>query len=97
MMSLTAQQLRALDIIRGANSHGTAPSYDELCKDLGIASKNGVHRLVCALEERGAIRRMPGRARALEAIEPDDPLSRKSKAELIAMRDRIDYMLARRL
>lgn len=96
MMSLTKQQSRALDIIRTANSHGTAPSYEELCKDLGIASKNGVYRLVRALEERGAIRRLPGRARALEAIEPDDPLSWKSRAELVAMRDRIDLMFAKR-
>lgn len=48
--------------------HGHAPSYDEMKAALGLRSKSGVHRLVRALEERGAIKRIPDRARAIEVI-----------------------------
>lgn len=95
MMSMTSQQSKAFALIREANQHGTAPSFEELREHLGIASKAGVHRIVCALEERGAIRRMPGRVRALEAVEVG-PLDGRSTAELLAMRDRIDRVLAGR-
>lgn len=93
MMSLTAQQASALAIISEANSHGTAPSYDELKADLGLASKGGVHRIILQLEERGAIRRMPGRSRALEAV---DDLAGKSTEDLLTMRRRIDALLKAR-
>lgn len=48
--------------------HGLIPAYDQMAKALGIASKSGVHRMVLALEERGFIRRIPHRARAIEII-----------------------------
>ena len=69
MMSLTRQQSKALDLIREANRHGTAPSYEELAAHLGISAKSNVHRIICCLEQRGAIRRMPRQARALVAID----------------------------
>lgn len=47
---------------------GVSPSFDEMKEALGLASKSGVHRLVSALEERGFIRRLPHRARALEVL-----------------------------
>lgn len=47
---------------------GVAPSYDEMRQAMGRVSKSSVHRLVCALEERGFIRRVRGRARAIEVI-----------------------------
>ncbi|WP_422569974.1 LexA family protein [Antarcticirhabdus aurantiaca] len=52
-----------------ADEHGHTPSYGEIGMALGLASKSGVHRIVTALEERGRIRRMPNRARAIEIVE----------------------------
>ena len=45
---------------------GVSPSFDEMKEALGLASKSGIHRLITALEERGFLRRLPHRARALE-------------------------------
>lgn len=47
---------------------GVPPSFDEMKDALELASKSGIHRLITALEERGFIRRLPNRARALEVI-----------------------------
>lgn len=47
---------------------GIPPSFDEMKDALDLASKSGIHRLITALEERGFIRRLPNRARALEVI-----------------------------
>ena len=52
---------------------GVPPSFEEMKEALGLKSKSGIHRLITALEERGFLRRMPHRARALEIIRlPDD-------------------------
>ena len=52
------------------------PSFDEMRQAVGLASKSGVHRLVSALEERGYIRRLPNRARAIEILRhPGSPAS----------------------
>jgi repressor LexA len=51
-----------------ARQGGPAPSFEEMRAALGLKSKSGVHRLVEALEERGFIRRLPNRARALEVL-----------------------------
>jgi repressor LexA len=54
-------------------AHGVSPSFDEMKDALGLKSKSGIHRLVTALEERGFLRRLPHRARALEVLRlPDD-------------------------
>ena len=45
---------------------GVAPSYEEMKEALDLRSKSGIHRLINALEERGFIRRLPHRARAIE-------------------------------
>lgn len=47
---------------------GVSPSFDEMKEALGLRSKSGIHRLITALEERGFIRRLPHRARALEVL-----------------------------
>lgn len=47
---------------------GVSPSFDEMKDALGLASKSGIHRLITALEERGFLRRLAHRARALEVV-----------------------------
>lgn len=47
---------------------GVSPSFDEMRDALDLASKSGIHRLITALEERGFLRRLPHRARALEVV-----------------------------
>ncbi len=51
---------------------GIPPSFDEMKDALDLRSKSGIHRLITALEERGFIRRLPNRARALEVIKMPD-------------------------
>src|SRR5436853_3222630 len=47
---------------------GVAPSFDEMKDALNLRSKSGIHRLISGLEERGFVRRLPHRARALEVV-----------------------------
>ena len=54
---------------------GIPPSFDEMKDALDLASKSGIHRLITALEERGFIRRLPNRARALEVIKLPESMS----------------------
>jgi repressor LexA len=55
---------------------GVSPSFDEMKEALDLASKSGIHRLITALEERGFLRRLANRARALEVIKlPDSAAS----------------------
>jgi len=66
---LTEKQRDLLLLIdKRIKSDGVPPSYDEMKDHLGLASKSGIHRLITALEERGFIRRLPNKARALEVI-----------------------------
>ena len=71
---LTQKQKDLLLLIdRKIKTVGVPPSYDEMKDALGLASKSGIHRLITALEERGFIRRLPNKARALEVLKlPDD-------------------------
>jgi SOS-response transcriptional repressor LexA len=64
---LTAQQSRLLDYLVSRDGP-VGPSFEEMADALGLRSKSGVHRLVCALEERGFVRRMGHRARSIEVI-----------------------------
>lgn len=59
---------------------GISPSFEEMKEALDLKSKSGVHRLISALEERGFIRRLPNRARALEIIRQPDDVTGKAKA-----------------
>jgi repressor LexA len=54
---------------------GVSPSFEEMKEALDLKSKSGVHRLISALEERGFIRRLPNRARALEVLRMPDTKS----------------------
>ena len=66
---LTAKQHELLKYIRERlDRTGVSPSFDEMREALDLKSKSGVHRLISALEERGFIRRLPNRARALEVL-----------------------------
>lgn len=70
---LTAKQQQLLMFIHNRLSDsGVSPSFDEMKDALGLKSKSGVHRLINALEERGFIRRMANRARALEVVKLPD-------------------------
>ena len=57
---------------------GVPPSFDEMKEALDLRSKSGIHRLITALEERGFVRRLPHRARALEIIKLPDALMEPS-------------------
>ena len=66
---LTAKQRELLLFIDDRlKRDGISPSFDEMREALELKSKSGVHRLISALEERGFIRRLPNRARALEVM-----------------------------
>jgi repressor LexA len=66
---LTAKQRELLLFIDNRlKDGGISPSFDEMREALDLKSKSGVHRLISALEERGFIRRLPNRARALEVV-----------------------------
>ena len=64
------------------NATGVSPSFDEMKDALNLKSKSGIHRLVSGLEERGFIRRLPHRARALEVIKlPEESAVSAPRAE----------------
>ncbi len=66
---LTAKQHELLLFIDARlKKDGVSPSFDEMKDALNLASKSGIHRLISALEERGFLRRLPHRARALEVV-----------------------------
>jgi repressor LexA len=66
---LTRKQYELLLFIRERLSQsGVSPSFDEMKDALGLRSKSGIHRLISGLEERGFIRRLAHRARALEVV-----------------------------
>ena len=66
---LTKKQKNLLLFInKKIRSTGVSPSYEEMKNSLNLKSKSGIHRLISALEERGFIRRLAHKARALEVI-----------------------------
>lgn len=71
---LTRKQHELLVFLqRRLTADGVCPSFDEMKDALSLASKSGIHRLISGLEERGFIRRLPHRARALEILKlPED-------------------------
>jgi repressor LexA len=100
---LTAKQHELLLFIdKRLGETGISPSFDEMREALDLKSKSGVHRLISALEERGFIRRLANRARALEVVKlPETPTS----AEVVQLRpavpaaanDTIELLLAGRI
>ncbi|MEZ5919953.1 MAG: transcriptional repressor LexA [Parvularculaceae bacterium] len=79
---LTKKQNELLRFINDRiQATGVSPSFDEMKDALDLKSKSGIHRLITALEERGFIRRLPHRARALEVMRlPDDASGAKKAA-----------------
>ena len=66
---LTKKQKNLLIFInKKLRSSGVSPSYEEMKESLNLKSKSGIHRLISALEERGFIKRLAHKARALEVI-----------------------------
>lgn len=66
-------------------STGVSPSFEEMKDALDLKSKSGVHRLISALEERGFIRRLPNRARALEVLKQPENVATKAATRASAV------------
>lgn len=82
---LTRKQHELLTFIQTRlEDSGISPSFEEMKEALDLKSKSGVHRLISALEERGFIRRLPNRARALEVIRESDAGSAKAATRAAA-------------
>src|ERR1051326_4163666 len=73
---LTRKQLELLRFIHERlKESGVPPSFDEMKDALDLRSKSGIHRLITALEERGFIRRLPNRARAVDVLRRPDSVA----------------------
>jgi repressor LexA len=84
---LTAKQRELLIFIDGRlKDDGVSPSFDEMREALDLKSKSGVHRLISALEERGFIRRLPNRARALEILKLPETSAPRPSASVTPIR-----------
>jgi len=78
---LTKKQYELLILIESRiREAGVPPSFDEMKIALGLKSKSGIHRLISGLEERGFIRRLPHRARALEILKMPENFGRGPNA-----------------
>lgn len=77
---LTRKQLELLELIDACMKRdGVPPSFDEMKDALNLRSKSGIHRLITALEERGFIRRLAHRARAIEVLRMPEALEARSR------------------
>lgn len=77
---LTRKQKELLLLIRDhMAADGVSPSFDEMKEALGLKSKSGIHRLITGLEERGFLKRLPHRARALEILKFPESIDSKTK------------------
>ena len=78
---LTRKQYELLVYLdKQLRKNGVSPSFDEMKDALGLKSKSGIHRLITGLEERGFIRRLPHRARAIEVLRlPDNMRSEERR------------------
>jgi repressor LexA len=78
---LTKKQYDLLMFIhKRVQRDGVSPSFDEMKAALDLRSKSGIHRLITALEERGFIRRLPHRARAIEIMRLPENMAEKMEA-----------------
>ena len=78
---LTKKQKELLDYITMVNKKfGISPSYDEMKDKLKLKSKSGIHRIISALEERGFIRKLANKARAIEIIQNNKNISPTNEA-----------------
>jgi repressor LexA len=88
---LTAKQHELLRFIQQRfDDGGISPSFEEMKEALGLKSKSGIHRLISALVERGFLRRLPNRARALEVLRLPDgsPVTHKNSKSSAPANDR---------
>jgi repressor LexA len=85
---LTPKQQELLSFIQTRlDEGGVSPSFEEMKDALDLRSKSGIHRLINALEERGFIRRLPNRARALEVLKLPDAMHRvPTPASVVALK-----------
>ena len=84
---LTAKQNELLRFIHERlEESGVSPSFEEMKEALDLKSKSGVHRLIGALEERGFIRRLANRARALEVVKMPEGGSTRSVSNVTAIK-----------
>lgn len=80
---LTRKQLDLLQFIHNrVQRDGVPPSFDEMKDALNLKSKSGIHRLITALEERGFIRRLAHKARALEIVKLPDSMASAPKTKV---------------
>ena len=85
MMGLTQRQSECLSAIRSyVDETGRSPSFGEIAEAIGTSSKSRVTELLLALEERGAIRRLPNRARSIEVVPQDQTRAVVVSADLWA-------------
>src|SRR5579864_2068992 len=83
---LTRKQYELLMFIHErVRESGISPSFDEMKDALDLKSKSGIHRLISALEERGFIRRLPNRARALEVLKLPDGMKVTASNNVVQM------------
>ena len=88
---LTRKQLELLDFIQKRTVRdGVPPSFDEMKDALDLRSKSGIHRLITALEERGFIRRLAHRARAIEIVKLPEAMERPGFNPRVIAGDRAD-------
>ncbi len=81
---LTRKQHELIRFIQNRlEESGVSPSFEEMKEALDLKSKSGVHRLISALEERGFIRRLPNRARALEVLRQPEDVSSKTPSRAV--------------
>mgnify|MGYP001480580218 FL=1 len=85
---LTSKQLNLLNyLVKYFKSSEVAPSYDEMRLALGLKSKSGIHRLISALEERGFIKRLHNKARAIKVI--NNQQSPQNKEQITEVEERL--------
>lgn len=88
---LTRKQLELLDFIQKRMARdGVPPSFDEMKDALDLRSKSGIHRLITALEERGFIRRLAHRARAIEVVKLPEAIEKPGFSPRVIAGDRTD-------
>jgi repressor LexA len=87
---LTRKQMELLDFIRvRMDAEGVPPSFDEMKEALDLRSKSGIHRLITALEERGFIRRLAHRARAIEIVKLPEAMERVGFTPKVIQGDKV--------
>lgn len=97
MIGLTKLERKVLEVLEDLTIDAVGPSFDEIVKATGVASRGNVHRIVVSLEQKGRIRRLPYRSRAIEIIKPTKldriDLDSLSQADLLSLSMAIDARL----